>query len=113
MDRDPDARKGHAITWPLRTYSFYETVTVMLTGAGFVTVPVPVGVTVTVYIRATFDGVEDEELPPQDARKPTSEIAAAVSSITSTHFRRSVNGAPSSTAPNTTSPPLCHGIDGA
>jgi hypothetical protein len=32
-------------TWPLRT-SLYETVTVMLTAAGFITVPVPVGINV-------------------------------------------------------------------
>jgi hypothetical protein len=47
--------------------------------------------------------------PPQEIRKPASEIAIAVSSTIQTRLRRSVNGAPSNTAQNTTAPPLFHG----
>jgi hypothetical protein len=59
-----------------------------------------------VYVRAGIF-----EPPPQEIRKPASEIAIAVSSTATARLRRNVNGAPSSTAQNIT--PLFHGCAGA
>ena len=59
------------------------------------------------FLRSALKGVEDEEPPPPQAIiEPSNEIAAAVSSTASTRFRRSPNGAPSSTAQNINAPPL-------
>jgi hypothetical protein len=80
----------------------------MFTAGEFVTVPVPVGVNVTVYVRGGA-----ELPPPHEIRKPASARVSAVSSTASVRLRRSVNGAPSSTAQNITAPPLFHGTAGA
>ena len=50
--------------------------------------------------------------PLQAIEKPANKIAAAVNRIASVRFRRSENGTPSNTAPNTTILPL-HGDTGA
>jgi hypothetical protein len=46
--------------------------------------------------------------PPHDIRKPSVEIASAVSSTAIIRFRFRANGTPASTAPNAISPPV-HG----
>ena len=58
------------------------------------------------------DGVELPPLPPQATSKPAAKIASAVNSTAIARFLRFANGAPSSTAPNITAPPLFHGSRG-
>lgn len=107
---DPDHSFCHRVS---RLQRPYGTVTVMLSGAGFVTVPVPAGVTVSVYVCAVaVFVVEEEPPPPQAISKPASEIASAVSSTAIARFRRKPNGAPSNTAQSMTAPPPFH-RDGA
>jgi hypothetical protein len=95
----------------LSTGRIYGIVTVMCTGAGFVTVPDPVGVKITMYVTFVPCGVGCLDEAPQAISKPASEMASTVSKIAHTRFWRTLNGIANSTAQNT-APPLFHGAIG-